>query len=78
MHRISSISLEEFSPETVSGRWLEAGPGRRHLTGHKTLYKSRSGKHILVETAVDFVKNIKHLQVTLICYILGFVIKGRE
>lgn len=78
MHRISSISLEEFIPETVLGRWLEAGPGRRYLKGHKTLYKSRFGEHILEETAVDFIKNIRHLQVTLICYILGFVIKGRE
>ena len=34
---INSTSLEEFNPEIVLVRWLEAMPGRRHLVRQNTV-----------------------------------------
>ena len=37
--KLNGPSIKDFSPATAIMHWLENGPGKRHIGGHKTKEK---------------------------------------
>ena len=51
-------SIEVFSPATAIMHWLENGPGKRHIDGHKTEEKNEGAYIFFVNNVNKFIFRI--------------------
>ena len=58
---IDCTTLVESNPGIVSTRWLETGPATKQVEMHRILYKSRSDKCELENSAAKLITNITNI-----------------